>query len=119
MAQVLLGLNAREFWSRTPTELASEFWAQRRRNNLALAREAWKMEWLLAPHLSRRDRSKARAQRILWGAPGYDPDEDEMLMERKAAQPVVIPPTRPAPRQEGLAELNAVFDRIEAARGGR
>lgn len=113
MAQVLLGLDAAGFWSRTPIELASEFWARRRRNNHSLAVRAWELEWTLTPHVSRRDRSKVRAQRILWGAPGYDPDEDEILIEssRLAQQAIVIP--KKVSRQEGLDELNAVFDKIE------
>lgn len=50
----------------------------RRRNNEALAREAWALSWTVTPHVDKRHRNAVTPRVIVMGAPGFDPDPEEI-----------------------------------------
>lgn len=74
----LLGLMPWEFKRLQPSELALLFRGHRRENNRMLRTIAWCLHVMVSPHVARNSRSSITPRRLVYGAPGYDPDVEDM-----------------------------------------
>lgn len=78
LAAVRLSWTSEQCLEATPSELALQLYAERKRRNYALTQKAWEISWLMSPHVPSKHSSKIAPKRILMSAPGYDPDEEEL-----------------------------------------
>lgn len=68
-----------EFRSTSPRDLAMMFRGERWRWNRELIKWSWIISWLVSPHVRKQDQSKTEARRVVMSAPGYDPDEEDLI----------------------------------------
>lgn len=68
-----LGVDPIRFWSHAPADLALMFEAERHARNRHALTDAWRLSWVIAPHVGK---NSVRPSRILLTAPFYDADPE-------------------------------------------
>lgn len=81
---------------------------------------AWLASVLVSPHVGKKDHWKVKASNLVRSVPGFDPDPEDLLGAPEPAHDPApeIPGEVKNVKHQNLEGLNALFDRIDAARRG-